>query len=305
MAEFDLLTRARRESEAAARDAQVASLAAAPPVVAQASEPQPSELQPPQLVEPPAPAPAPVGEPFALAPVSGLVEFSRPSVPLPPAPVSPFGVVTTPEQFAQAPHPDTVPVNMAPPTGVSVPQAPPAAATLAPVEPVFIEPERAASTRPTGHWSVQAEMDDDDGLFENTLTRRVGTGTSAITTSALVLPSVPQASDLTRPLTSTGEILVTGSIDLPRSLGSTGAHPHRVDNSDYEDDPLDSQVSSPDSAPVRAIRAVSTHTSTRGVIESKRPQSNRLLTGIIITASVLVVGVVGLLVYAFVTKQLF
>jgi hypothetical protein len=41
------------------------------------------------------------------------------------------------------------------------------------------------------------------------------------------------------------------------------------------------------------------------VIESKRPQSNRLLTGIIITASVLVVGVVGLLVYAFVTKQLF
>jgi hypothetical protein len=152
---------------------------------------------------------------------------------------------------------------------------------------------------------VQAEMDDDDGLFENTLTRRVGTGTSAITTSALVLPSVPQASDLTRPLTSTGEILVTGSIDLPRSLGSTGAHPHRVDNSDYEDDPLDSQVSSPDSAPVRAIRAVSTHTSTRGVIESKRPQSNRLLTGIIITASVLVVGVVGLLVYAFVTKQLF
>jgi hypothetical protein len=309
MAEFDLLTRARRESEAAAREAQVASLAAAPAVVVaqppvfQPSELQPSELQPPRLVEPPAPAPA--GEPFTLAPVSGLVEFSRPSVPMPAAPVSPFGVLMTPEQFAQAPHPDTVPTNMAPPTGPSVPQAPPAAASLAPVDPLFIEPERAPSTRPIGHWSVQAEMDDDDGLFENTLTRRVGAGTSAITTSALVLPSVPQASDLTRPLTSTGEILVTGSIDLPRSLGSTGAHPHRVDNSDYEDDPLDSQVSSPDSAPVRAIRAVSTHTSTRGVIESKRPQSNRLLTGIIITASVLVVGVVGLLVYAFVTKQLF
>jgi hypothetical protein len=293
------------------------------------AEIQPDEQpEPPQLVEPPLPTSAPIGAPIALAPVSDLVEFSSPEVPLPPepTPISPFGLVTTPEQFAQVPPPDaapvqvpppdtasvqmappdTAPVQMAPPpTGPSVPQAPPPAATLAPAEPVFIEPEKAPSTRPTGHWSVQAELDDEDGLFENTLTRTVGTGTSAITTSALVLPSVPQASDLTRPLTSTGEILVTGSIDLPRSLGSTGAHPHRVDNSDYEDDPLDSQVSSPDSAPVRAIRAVSTHTSTRGVIESKRPQSNRLLTGIIIAASVLVVGVVGLLVYAFVTKQLF
>jgi hypothetical protein len=100
------------------------------------------------------------------------------------------------------------------------------------------------------------------------------------------------------PFTATGEILVTGSIDLPRSLGSTGAHPHRVDNSDFEDDPLDSQVVSTDSAPVRAIRAISTHTSTRGVIESKRPQGNRMPTIMIIAASVLALGVVGLLVAA-------
>jgi hypothetical protein len=55
---------------------------------------------------------------------------------------------------------------------------------------------------------------------------------------------------------------------------------------------------------VRAIRAVSTHTSTRGVIENKKPQDNRWLTRIIIAvASLLVVGVVGL-VYVLVSHNL-
>lgn len=151
---------------------------------------------------------------------------------------------------------------------------------------------------------MQAAKEDEGLPFENTLSRTVGSNTSAITTSALVLPSVPQPDGILTSLTSTGEILVTGSINLPRSLGSTGAHPDRVDHADDEDDPLDSQVSAPDSAPVRAIRAVSTNTSTRGVIETKRPQGNRLLTGVIIAASVLCVGLVGLLVYAFATGKL-
>jgi hypothetical protein len=362
MAEFDSLTRARREAEAAARDAQVASLSApapapttspiiaAPPppsdaVSAPIAPPVPVELAPVELV--PDVDDEPLEEqPSAGQPVAALVE---PPVPEPvslenglPAPiffdepeatpaVQPFGLATTPDVFVQAPLPlsSSVPsaasapsvpsaqaappaptdqaVPIAPPTAVQPPvdQASAASAAPASVEPVFLEPEteRVPSARPTGHWSVQAEQEDDGVPPENTLSRTVGTGTSAITTSALVLPSVPQANDLTRPLTATGEILVTGSIDLPRSLGSTGAHPHRVDNSDFEDDPLDSEVASPDSAPVRAIRAVSTHTSTRGVIESKKPQSNRLLTIGIAAASVLVVGVVGLLVWALATGQ--
>jgi len=300
MAEFDLLTRARREAEARARDDQVASLTPAPvptqvpPVQAEApaqalpaqaeAPAQASAPTPPPLVQPSAPQPS---APQAAAPEQAAPQAAAP------APVTPPSVASapTPEALPWAPPP--------PPSAQSVPQPPPAA-----VEPVFIEPERTPASRPTGHWSVQAEMDDDELPFENTLSRTVGSGTSAITTSALVLPSVPQASDLNHAYSSTGEILVTGSIDLPRSLGTTGALPHRVDNSDFEDDPLDSQVASPDSAPVRAIRAVSTHTSTRGVIESKRPQSNRVLSAIIITASVLVVAVVGLLVYAVVSGQI-
>jgi hypothetical protein len=151
---------------------------------------------------------------------------------------------------------------------------------------------------------VQAAIEDDELPYENTLSRTVGSNTSAITTSALVLPSVPQPDSMLGSLSATGEILVTGSINLPRSLGSTGAHPDRVDNSDYEEDPFDSQVAAPDSAPVRAIRAISSNTSTRGVIETKKPQGNRLLTGVIITASVLCVGLLGLLIFAFATGKL-
>jgi len=160
------------------------------------------------------------------------------------------------------------------------------------------------SPRASGHWRVQAAIADDDLPYENTLSRTVGSNTSAITTSALVLPSVPAPDGILNNLTATGEILVTGTIDLPRSLGSTGAHPSRVDNSDFEDDPLDSQVAAPDSAPIRAIRAVSSNTSTRGVIETKKPQGTRLLTAVIIVASTLCVGLVGLLVFAFATGKL-
>lgn len=55
-------------------------------------------------------------------------------------------------------------------------------------------------------------------------------------------------------------------------------------------------MTSTDSAPVRAIRAISTHTSTRGVIDSKKPRSNRPLTIMIVAAGVLGLAVVGLLV---------
>jgi len=165
--------------------------------------------------------------------------------------------------------------------------------------PAIVEPDASpASARSAGHWSVRAEMDDDIESLENTITRTVGT-TGAVTTSALVLPSVPQSSDITSPFSATGETMMTGSIDLPRSLGSTGVHPGRVDTSDFDLDPLDHEVPSTDSAPVRAIRAVSTHTSSNGMVTSKKPQGNRMLTGMVVLASTMAVGVAGLLIAGF------
>jgi hypothetical protein len=342
MAEFDLLTRARREAEAKARDAQVASLQAQPvvvqPVVVQ---PEPLALgpiqpelveaaQPPQLIEPvlasvpfptyPAPGSAPLG-PVDQVPVTSVPVTS---VPVTSAPVASALVasVPTPAEFVAVDVVAVQPVSLLPLPSVpfaSVPEAPafvasapaPVASAPAPQQQpvgdahaVFIEPTPTRTSRSSGHWSAQVDAVDDELPFENTLSRTVGSNTSAITTSALVIPSVPQPDGLLGSIGTTGEILITGSIDLPRSLASTGAHPGRIDNSDFEDDPLDSQVAAPDSAPVRAIRAVSTHTSTRGVIDTKAPQSNKLLTAVIITASVLCVGVIGFLIFAFATNKL-
>jgi len=115
------------------------------------------------------------------------------------------------------------------------------------------------------------------------------------TTSALILPNIPQ--DFSSLINGTGEILVTGTIDLPQSLGTMGGDSRRYDDPqvDHMFDAFDSEVVSNDSAPVRAIRAVSTHTSSRGVIAQSKPRGNRMLTVGIITAAVLAVGVIGLL----------
>ncbi|MHB1171718.1 MAG: hypothetical protein ACYCZY_04350 [Lacisediminihabitans sp.] len=160
-------------------------------------------------------------------------------------------------------------------------------------------------TLPVGHWSTQAAIDDEIQVYENTLSRDVGVTSGAITTSTLVVSSIPTVKDLMGPLSSTGEILVTGTIDLPRSLGSTGVHPARYDHSDVDalleaDDREDSAV---DSAPVRASRAVSTHTSARDVIAANKPPRNgRLPMVLAVTAAVMAVGVVVLIVGGMIFK---
>src|SRR5690606_12621162 len=157
--------------------------------------------------------------------------------------------------------------------------------------------------RSDGHWSRQADLDDQtqrgDILPARDLAR-----IDAITTSALVLPSMPEYP--IGPLSSTGEILVTGSMELPRMLGATGVHPARFDHADVDSiiDAADREDAHPNSSPVRAIRAVSTHTSTQGIIASKRPRSRMptyLLAGVatVMGAGVVVLFVGGMLLDVF------
>ncbi|WP_258046099.1 hypothetical protein [Leifsonia shinshuensis] len=180
-------------------------------------------------------------------------------------------------------------------------QAPaaPAATAAAPVEDDedTSAQERRPFTPPTGHWSMAAELEDGS---EPITSRNVGHSTAATTTNALILPSLPQA-DATGPLTSTGEILVTGSIDLPRTLGATGAH-DRIDSSDIDRllDSEENEFNTSEVAPVRASRAISTHTSTRGVIAPPKKRGNALPVVLMVTAGVLAVGVIGLLIAAYV-----
>ena len=162
--------------------------------------------------------------------------------------------------------------------------------------------EISAYTPPIGHWSRQAELDDESQPFENTLSRDVGGGNVATTTNALVLPMIPQRDDFSSVLNATGEIMVTGTINLPGSVGSTGRDSRHYDDPEVDHlfDAFDNEIPNTDSAPVRAITAVSSHTATRSGIEPGRKQSNRVLTVLLVTAGVMAVSVLALLVAGFV-----
>lgn len=256
----------------------------------------------PELVEP---QPHPPWQ----QPTDGSQQFSAP----PPQPL----MELEPEQFsAPAPPPqqfqDAAPApEPAPPTWAQEPEPAPDVVVVppeqfAPPVPEFDLPADApigSFARSDGHWSRQAELDAqtqrDDILPSRDLAR-----IDAITTSALVLPSMPDYP--IGPLSSTGEILVTGSIELPRMLGATGVHPARFDHSEVDSiiDAADREDSHPNSSPVRAIRAVSTHTSTQGIIASKRPRSKVptfVLAGVatIMGAGVVVLFVGGMLLDVF------
>jgi hypothetical protein len=192
-----------------------------------------------------------------------------------------------------------VPPPAAYPTPVDV--AAPSATPSAP-SPI----EHVSHLEPTiGHWSTQADIDDAEQTNETMISRSVGAGNGAITTSALVLPSVPDHT-IGGPLGDGGDILLTGSISLPESLSSLGAHPSQLDESDLDHllDPGDHQVANTDSTPVRAIRAVSTHTASGGIISPSKPKGTRGFTILIIAASVMAVVVVGLLVVGLVSGTL-
>jgi hypothetical protein len=162
--------------------------------------------------------------------------------------------------------------------------------------------DAASYTPPIGHWSRQAELDDENQPFENTLSRDVGGGNVATTTNALVLPMIPQRDDFSSVLNATGEIMVTGTINLPGSVGTTGRDSRHYDDPEVDHlfDAFDNEIPNTDSAPVRAITAVSSHTATRGGIEPGRKQSNRVLTILLVTAGVMAVSVLALLVAGFV-----
>ena len=142
---------------------------------------------------------------------------------------------------------------------------------------------------------------DDENATDGTPRSAVSTG-SVTTANALILPSIPSAGLSTSPLTSTGEVIVTGSIDLPKSLGATGQHPDHFDSSDIDRlfEESDAAPATSGVAPVRASKAVATHTSTRGMITPPKARGNNLPVVLAVTAAFLAIGVAALLVAGFV-----
>jgi hypothetical protein len=155
---------------------------------------------------------------------------------------------------------------------------------------------------PVGHWSVDkgddpAEVTPPDQSLDELINRGIGAGGIPTTTNALILPAIPHQGGSVSPISNTGEIMITGSFDLPRSLGSTGASPSAFDPSEMDHivDQLDVDQLVGDSAPVSASRAVSTHASTRGMLTPPKKQRASLPMVLVITTAALAVSVLALL----------
>ena len=283
MAEFEALTRGSQSGSA--------------PDGAKTDEPEPivpAFPQPASSVAPPASVPSIFSVPTFAAPAAP--EVAVPSeLPAPSASADEKNAEPAEQTPAEQTASEQTPAEQTP-----VEQ--PTAADLGSAQPATPDVEESAYVPPVGHWSRQAALDDESQPLENTLSRDVGGGNVATTTNALVLPMIPQRDDFSSMINSTGEIMVTGTIDLPMSVGATGRDSRHYDDPEVDHlfDAFDNEVATTDSAPVRAITAVSSHTATRGGIESTRKQGNRMLTVLIVTACVMAVGVVGLLVAGFV-----
>ncbi|WP_146070759.1 hypothetical protein [Cryobacterium sp. M91] len=209
----------------------------------------------------------------------------------------------------QSEQEDAVPTVSAPVAReAAVPEAELIEAEL--MEPEQIESEQIESERsepagwtpPVGHWSVdsgeQTPVHAPEQSLDELINRGIGAGGIPTTTNALILPSIPHQGPSVSPISNTGEIIITGSFDLPRSLGSTGAHPNLFDSSemDHMMDQLDADQLGGDSAPVSASRAVSTHASTRGMLTPPKKQRASLPMVLVITTAILAVSVLALFV---------
>lgn len=113
--------------------------------------------------------------------------------------------------------------------------------------------------------------------------------------NSLILPTIPP--DITGPLTG-GEVVVTGSIELPHSLSTTGTH-RSVHDSPEVDSWLDagsSSTSAESMSPVPASRAISARKSSEPVLPKQKGSGGKIPAILAGVAAVLAAGVAGVIV---------
>ncbi|WP_430646440.1 hypothetical protein [Agromyces sp. GXS1127] len=157
--------------------------------------------------------------------------------------------------------------------------------------------EPVAAPKPVGHWTSQLNLPDDHSEPYDQLLSRGGSARGVpTTTNALILPSLPDQSPLGQQLAPSGEIIVTGSIDLPRSYGATGVHPSQIDSSDV-DRLFDAEdLAGPGVAPISATRAISTQQPSKAMMAPPSKEGMNVPLVLAVTAGVLALGVVATLV---------
>lgn len=123
-----------------------------------------------------------------------------------------------------------------------------------------------------------------------------GSSTGSITANALVLPAGSDSPEFQ--LEGDDGLLVTGSIDVPEGFASSGRGRASIDGSDVDGDVAGGEVHSPETAPVRASKAVSSYANARVQIAPQKQRSSAWPIAIGVGAGAFVVGVGAFLAVA-------
>ncbi len=127
------------------------------------------------------------------------------------------------------------------------------------------------------------------------------TGSQHVAPTALIFNQTPGPLTLSGPLGSGGDILVTGSYELPASVGSHGHAPGMTDGKDIDAALVDSELAvSSSPAPVAASSAIGTIKPAGEVMRQPAPEKgSKLLMGLAITAGGLMIALSVALILAF------
>ena len=142
--------------------------------------------------------------------------------------------------------------------------------------------------------------------FDELLTVGDSTGSQHSAPNALIFTPSPGDGSLSGPVASTGEILVTGSYELPRGLGSQGHAHGTTDGKDIDAVLIDGELAPASSpTPIAASAAISTLKPAGEVIRPPAPEKgNRLMITLAIVAGGLALAV-GVVVIIAITTNVF
>lgn len=132
------------------------------------------------------------------------------------------------------------------------------------------------------------------------LIARNGSGVSSSTPNALILSQAPAVAPLVAPVTATGEVLITGSFDLPEGLGSVGHAPGVHDGKEADAVLIDGELPAASSpTPIAASAAISQVRSSDEIIRPPAPdKSGRLSLILGLATGALALAAISTLVFA-------
>jgi len=225
-----------------------------------------------------------------------------------------FGLATTPAPITRA---EPEPIEDAAETASEPDQAPwisswaesatqvePEVTVEAEAEAEEVQKDRVVSPLlGAGLLAGEPEQADLPASFDQLLARSTG---SVSMPNALILSQAPEVAPMVAPLSSTGEVLITGTLNLPEGLGSTGHALGTTDGKEVDATLVDGELpahSSP--TPIAASAAISTVKTAGEVIKPPVPEKgSRLMLTLAITAGALALALVGVLILAFATGVL-